>query len=92
MIEEIEEIWHLIQVFLFSKRSIYIEASIIEICMYLGGIVCLVNMIRYLFASKPKEGRSEQPRKKIKRKKWYPTGWVWNDEKQLWEPPDFIEK
>lgn len=24
--------------------------------------------------------------------KWYPTGWVFNEETQLWEPPDYIEK
>lgn len=22
--------------------------------------------------------------------RWYPTGWTWNEEKQLWEPPDYI--
>ena len=24
--------------------------------------------------------------------KWYPTGWTFNEETQLWEPPDYIKK
>ena len=24
------------------------------------------------------------------KQKWYPTGWVFNEETQLWEPPDYL--
>ena len=23
---------------------------------------------------------------------WYPTGWTYNEETQLWEPPDYVKK
>lgn len=58
------------------------------------------NRYAYTDAPKPKKN------KKLKRSKmngsvynnpagepkWYPTGWVFNEESQLWEPPDYLEK
>ena len=55
--------------------------------------------IRFKNSAPPQYNRSQPATKKSKakgRKKqdrtWYPSGWVFNEETQLWEPPDYLSK
>ena len=55
--------------------------------------------IRFKNSAPPQYNRSQTATKKSKakgRKKqdrtWYPSGWVFNEETQLWEPPDYLSK
>lgn len=41
-------------------------------------------------ASRPRPQKGAQKREN--EPNWYPSGWTWNEEKQLWEPPDFLNK
>lgn len=35
----------------------------------------------------------ERPKRKGKKiTKWYPTGWTFNEETQLWDPPDYLDE
>ena len=39
--------------------------------------------------SKPRKSHTTKPENEPN---WYPTGWTWNEEKQLWEPPDYLSQ
>lgn len=39
--------------------------------------------------SKPRKGNTSKP---VNESNWYPTGWTWNEKKQLWEPPDYLSQ
>lgn len=47
------------------------------------------NSERFIAENK---NRFQRFNNKSKTPKWYPSGWVWNDEKQLWEPPDYMSE
>lgn len=34
--------------------------------------------------------KKNKRRKKQQEPSWYGTGWTWNEQKQLWEPPDYL--
>lgn len=57
--------------------------------------------IRFQNAAPPSQPRTQyqketkiQKRSKASQKepKWYPTGWTFNEETQLWDPPDYLSK
>ena len=54
------------------------------------------NVIEASEARKIKEQRKKNKKNQNqninKSRKWYPTGWVFNEETQLWEPPDYMEE
>lgn len=39
---------------------------------------------------KKRKSSTAAPSKKFKPKQWSPTGWYWDDEKQIWVPPDYL--
>ena len=47
-----------------------------------------------LSETKSKKGTVQQQRNKTPKHepKWYPSGWVFNEETQLWDPPDYLCK
>ena len=53
-------------------------------------IVFVAILIKLAKTDKPK--KTTKKKGKWKAPKWYPTGWVFNEETQLWEPPDYISK
>lgn len=42
--------------------------------------------------SQPETKKSRTTGKKKQGQTWYPSGWVFNEETQLWEPPDYLSK
>ena len=65
----------------------------------ISGALMLIGIIFTFFKRKkkskvPKQTPEQKQKNKPLRKysKWYPSGWVFNEETQLWEPPDYLSK
>lgn len=56
-------------------------------------LILLVVIYRLIRTRKPKLKKvNAPPYTNYKNNPWYPTGWTWNDDKKLWEPPDYLAK
>ena len=60
--------------------------------LFLTGFVYVFfcrNAIRMSSKQRNKQNQQKKRNQKLSTK-WYPTGWVFNEETKLWEPPDYI--
>ena len=67
--------------------------GIIGIAAIAGHIWKLIEKKVLALAAKKAYERKQQKLKKAnpkKEPKWYPTGWVFNEETQKWDPPDYL--
>lgn len=64
----------------------------------LSGIAALITVIvKKVWNSGNKPNQNQQIHNVGKegysgKQRWYPTGWIFNEETQLWEPPDYLSK
>lgn len=95
----IEKIWNekLPDTFIVTKKQ-YIFLIIV------GLVLCIYQAIRKKKAKQEYTQQVISEAKKLQRfnqtipkgpkilgKNWFPTGWTYNEERKLWEPPDYLK-
>lgn len=71
-----------------------------ELYYLLLNVLACIAIIRIIFReiNRYREKRKNKPRKvkqstnNFQPKKWYPTGWYWDEDKQSWIPPDYLKE
>ncbi len=74
--------------------QVVLELSQIEDLKYKMIILLLLIIIFLLLRKnryKNKSKRDVEAFDAYKGRKWYATGWTWNDKTKLWEPPDYLK-
>ena len=69
------------------------EISQQELFYFLLNILALFHIIQRVtktFQTWKNNRKQKRKKSKFQPKKWYPTGWVFNEETQKWDPPDYI--
>lgn len=85
----------------YFKSSIFNTMNTEELQVYFIKItleailIIIIYKIGFHFARKARKKARNKPTKSQKQfqpKKWSPTGWYWDDDKQTWIAPDYISK
>lgn len=84
----------------FETGSIQLTKGQFLFLMALSGFICFIIAKPKRITTAKKQSKTattankQQPIKRKQRnmaRTWYPSGWAYNEKKELWEPPDFID-
>lgn len=84
----------------FETGNIQLTKGQFLFLMALSGFICFIIAKPPKITTAKKQRKTATAAKKqqpIKRKQrnmartWYPSGWAYNEKKEVWEPPDFID-
>lgn len=54
-------------------------------------VLMIIGMFAVILSKKSnKTPKNRHKERNWNKRKWYPSGWVFNEETQLWEPPDYV--
>ena len=84
----------------FETGSIQLTKGQFLFLTALSGFICFIIAKPKRITTVKKQSKTattankQQPIKRKQRnmaRTWYPSGWAYNEKKELWEPPDFID-
>ncbi len=76
----------------FYCLKLAVEALILLVCYRIGCYWADKKRKKERKNKQAKLSKTETVRKPFKPKKWSPTGWYWDEEKEVWVAPDYLSQ